>query len=70
VTEAGQLASELTNDDPATGLRAVAALRTLLESIERLHVERARARGWSWHEIARALGVTKQAVHQKHGRGR
>jgi DNA-directed RNA polymerase specialized sigma24 family protein len=67
VSDATGLARELSNDDPAIGLSAVAALRTLLESIERLQVERARARGWSWQEIAEALGVSKQAVHQKHG---
>jgi transcriptional regulator len=26
-----------------------------------------RARGWSWRDIARRLGVTKQAVHYEHG---
>ena len=31
-------------------------------------VERARARGWSRQDIATRLGVTKQAVHRKHGR--
>jgi DNA-directed RNA polymerase specialized sigma24 family protein len=67
-TDASRLATELSNDDPATGLRAVAALRVLLESIERLQVERARSLGWSWQEIAEALGVSKQAVHQKHRR--
>ena len=29
-----------------------------------------RERGWSWQQIAEALGVSKQAVHQKHGGGR
>ena len=28
----------------------------------------ARAKGWSWQEIADALGVTKQTVHRKHAR--
>jgi DNA-directed RNA polymerase specialized sigma24 family protein len=69
-SDASRLATELSHDDPATGLRAVASLRVLLESIERLQVERARSLGWSWQEIADALGVSKQAVHQKHGRGR
>jgi hypothetical protein len=33
--------------------------------------DNARAKGWSWQDIAGRLGVTKQAVHQKHGpRGR
>jgi hypothetical protein len=29
-------------------------------------VQRARAAGWSWREIALALNVSKQAVHQKY----
>jgi predicted transcriptional regulator len=45
----------------------VAALRGLVEALEALHVDNARAKGWSWQDIASRLGVTKQAVHQKHG---
>ncbi|MEV4755918.1 helix-turn-helix domain-containing protein [Micromonospora sp. NPDC049559] len=52
--------------DPTTGLRAVAALRKLVEHLEALQVRHARANGWSWQAIADALGVTRQAVHQKH----
>lgn len=54
--------------DPATGLAAVAALRGLVEVLEDLQVENARAKGWSWRDIAGVLGVTKQAVHYKHVR--
>ena len=53
--------------DPADGLAAVAALAGLLEVLEALHVERARRSGWSWEAIAQKLGVSRQAVHQKHG---
>jgi hypothetical protein len=56
-----------TSRDPEVGLRAVAALRGLLEVLEALQVDNARANGWSWRDIASRLGVTKQAVHQKHG---
>jgi predicted DNA-binding protein YlxM (UPF0122 family) len=31
-------------------------------------VRRARELGWSWQEIAEVLGVSRQAVHKKHGR--
>ena len=55
------------DSDPEVGLRAVAALRGLLEVLEALQVDNARAKGWSWQDIAGRLGVTKQAVHQKHG---
>ena len=52
--------------DPQVGLRAVAALRRLVDSLEAAQVDNARRRGWYWHEIAVELGVSKQAVHQKH----
>jgi DNA-directed RNA polymerase specialized sigma24 family protein len=57
-------------DDPDTGLRAIRALRNLADRLEVLQVGNARARGWSWQQIADALGVSKQAVHKKHARGR
>jgi len=53
--------------DPEVGLAAVVALRQLVEVLEQLQVDNARAHGWSWRDIARRLGVTKQAVHYKHG---
>ncbi len=53
-------------DHPGDGLRAIAALRRLLDRLELLHVQQAREQGWSWQEIAAALGVTKQTVHRKH----
>lgn len=56
-----------TSDDPDKGLTAVIALRQLVEVLEELQVDNARQKGWSWRDIARRLGVTKQAVHYKHG---
>ena len=70
MSEATELAGEVSSADPAVGLRAVASLRALLESLERLQVENARKQGWSWQQIADLLGVSKQAVHKKHGGGR
>lgn len=61
-------AEELGSVDPAVGLRAVASLRRLAEQLESLQVDRARDLGWSWAQIAVELGVSRQAVHQKHGR--
>lgn len=55
-------------DDPATGLRAVRSLRELADRLETLQVARARELGWSWQDVALALGVSRQAVHKKHGR--
>jgi hypothetical protein len=62
------LAAATGSSDPEIGLRAVAALRGLVEVLEALQVDNARARGWSWQRIATPLGLTKQAVHHKHGR--
>jgi len=59
--------TQTASDDPQVGLRAVASLRALLETVEELHVRRARELGWSWQQIAEPLGVSKQAVHQKFG---
>jgi len=56
-----------TSNDPEIGLTAVVALRQLVEVLEELQVDNARAHHWSWRDIARRLGVTKQAVHYKHG---
>jgi hypothetical protein len=59
----------LADPDAVVGLRAVAALRRLVEVVERAQVARARASGMSWQQIADQLGVSRQAVHKKYGRG-
>ena len=64
--DAKDLAVQVASEDPEAGLRAVAALRRLLERLEHVHVANARERAYSWQEIADALGVTKQAVHKKY----
>ena len=51
---------------PADALAAVAALRRLADRIEDAAVEQAMRAGWSWPQVAEALGVTRQAVHKKH----
>lgn len=66
MSEATELARAAGSRDPDVGLRAVAALRRLLETLETLQVENARDQGWSWEAVAGALGVSKQAVHKKH----
>ena len=53
-------------ENPADGLAAVVALRRFAEQLEAAEVERAMRDGWSWPEVAEALGVTRQAVHKKH----
>jgi hypothetical protein len=61
-----ELAGQVSNKDPAVGLPAVVALRRLLEELERVHVDNARDHGWSWQDIATALRVSRQSVHEKH----
>lgn len=66
MSEATDLAVAAGNADPAVGLRAVAALRRLLERLEAAQVRNARKRGWTWQQIATGLGVSRQAVHKKY----
>ena len=66
MSEATKLATQASSRDPGVGLRAVWALRVLLEQLEALQVHNARDLGWSWQEIATELRVSKQAVHKKH----
>jgi hypothetical protein len=62
-----QLSSGIGADDPSVGLRAVVALRRLADQVETTQVAAARRGGWSWEQIGDALGVSRQAVHKKHG---
>jgi DNA-directed RNA polymerase specialized sigma24 family protein len=55
-------------DDPADALAAVGALRRLADRVEDVAVERAAGDGWSFAQMAEALGVTRQAVQKKHSR--
>jgi DNA-directed RNA polymerase specialized sigma24 family protein len=64
--QATKLAAAASAKDPDIGLRAVAALRRLLERLETVQVRSARNHGWSWQDIAEALGVSRQAVHKKY----
>jgi DNA-directed RNA polymerase specialized sigma24 family protein len=66
----GPSADAAGSTDPAIGLRAVRALQRLQERLEAIHVANAREQGWSWQAIASALGVSRQAVHQKYNRRR
>jgi hypothetical protein len=68
--EVTKLAAATSSQDPEVGLAAVAALRALVEVLEALQVDNARARGWTWLAIAEQLGVSKQAVHKKYAGGR
>lgn len=54
--------------DPRAGLRAVASLRVLADTLELRQVEAALRAGMNWQTIADALGVTRQAVHKKYSK--
>lgn len=54
--------------DPKAGLRAVASLRALADTLELQQVEAALRAGMKWQEIGDALGVTRQAAHKKHAK--
>ena len=66
MTDGDSLTTAAAAADPMTGLRAVRALRRLVERLEASQVLRARDLGHSWQEIADALDVSRQAVHKKY----
>ncbi|MEJ5913683.1 hypothetical protein [Pseudokineococcus sp. 1T1Z-3] len=67
--DAAQLAGAAADTaDPSQGLRAVAALRRVLETLELRQVEAALRSGASWSQVAAGLGVTRQAVHKKYAK--
>jgi hypothetical protein len=53
---------------PARSLRAIAALRERLDELEEFHVEHVIELGWSWGQVAAALGVSRQAAHKRYAR--
>ena len=64
-----RLLAQADGADPVAALAAVVALRVELERREAVLVRRARVRGASWAAIASVLGVSRQALHRKHGGG-
>jgi len=65
VDELRTLVEQAGGDEPLPALRALAAARRELERIEEVQVRRARLRAVSWAAIAQAMGVSRQAVHQR-----
>ena len=54
--------------DTEEALAAVVALRRSADRLELAAVQCAINKGWTWVQIAEALGVTKQAVHKRYAR--
>lgn len=48
-------------------LPALGAMIAELDAVAVDAIVAARSEGWSWAEIARRLGITKQAAHQRYG---
>ena len=59
--------------EPGTALVSAVELRVLADQVEVLAVQRARAQGWDWEQIASALHAPRKRVcaryahHAQHG---
>ncbi|MBB1489190.1 helix-turn-helix domain-containing protein [Oceanospirillum sediminis] len=53
-------------NNPEEALAAAVALRYMADKLERKAVKEAITQGWSWSQVAEALGVSKQAAHKRH----
>lgn len=51
--------------DPEEALATVVALRLQADRLERRAVREAITAGWTWADIAEALGVSRQAAHKR-----
>lgn len=54
--------------DSEDALAAVVALRRTADQLELAAVAHAIEQGWTWSQVAQALGVSKQAVHKKYAK--
>lgn len=54
--------------DPDAAFASVVALRRLADRLELAAVNVAVRQGWSWTDVAAALGVSRQAAHKKFAR--
>jgi hypothetical protein len=48
--------------EPATALASAVDLRVLADQVEALAVQRARAQGWDWEQIASALHAPRKRL--------
>jgi hypothetical protein len=59
------LPTHLAHDHPAVALAAIPHLRRLLDRLEHEHVIALRQQGYNWADIARILGITRQAARER-----
>ena len=56
----------LTDPDPIEALATLTDLRGELDELERTHVARALQAGESFADVARPLGISRQAAHRRY----
>jgi hypothetical protein len=61
-----ELEESETADDPEAALRGLKELRRKLDAFERAQVTRMLAAGRSFGDVARALGISRQAAHRRY----
>lgn len=62
------LTHALESGDPMGGLRVVPELREEVRRLESELVDEAIGEGASWSQVAKALGISRQAAHKRHAR--
>src|SRR5204863_8569059 len=65
---AGLLELALRSPSPTESLRAITGLREELAELERLQVTRALDAGATFSQLARILGISRQAAHRRYRR--
>ena len=60
------LERSLTESDPVKALTTVMELRSELDGLEHVHVARGLQAGLSYAEVARPLGISRQAAHRRY----
>lgn len=54
------------HQEPEKALSAVVSLRLMADKLEKKAVMEAIKQGWTWAQVAEALGVSRQAAHKKY----
>jgi hypothetical protein len=62
----GTAGQQVFGREPGQALSAIRRLRKELELVEEAQVANALSHGWSWAQIGRSLGISRQAAHHKY----